>query len=227
VVYGPVLDRGQDQQQGGFGRLLGAVVVIGALLVMGGATFAILGQAPPAAPPGTSPTPAVGAVLSPSPVLPAPSPQATPVLPSPPPAIATPQITLPPTPEPTPEPTPIEVEVREGAGFVTFGSGWDRAHNMQDISSTFTPGGRIAWSAIFTEPAGVPALDVVAARVNAEDGAEQVTWEERYEMQNQSSERVLRRVPINRLTDGPGIYVVRYLRGEEVLSEGLFELVDD
>ncbi|HVM30020.1 MAG TPA: hypothetical protein VM305_04535, partial [Candidatus Limnocylindrales bacterium] len=131
-------------------------------------------------------------------------------------------------PEPTPGRTPFEVEVRQGPGHVTFGSSWNRRTlEMQDVSATFSRGGRIAWSAILSEPAGAPALTVEAARLDIEQDTEDVTWEELYEMQNQQSERILRRVPINRLTGGQaGIYVVRYLRDEEVLAEGYFELVD-
>jgi hypothetical protein len=212
---------GRDQGPSGLGRLLGGFVVVGALLLMGAATFMFLGGSRPT-PPVTSPSPTAIGIASPTPEA-TPTLPATPVpaLPTPTP-LATPDITLP----PTPEPSPVQVEVREGPGYVTFGSGWTRGLVLQDVSATFTPGGRLAWSAVLTEPAGAPALDVVLGRIDPATGeVEQVTWEERYEMQNQSSERILRRLPINRITDGPGIYVMRYLRNGELLSEGYFELV--
>jgi hypothetical protein len=221
VVYGPAFGRDDGPRTGFLGRLLGAAVVLGALVLMGVATFTFLGRAQPG-PVGTSPSPTGAAAVSPTPGMASP----TPLAPSPTP------LPLPTAPQesPSPEPaaTPFEVEVRQGAGYLTFGSGWTRGSlEMQNVSATFTPGGRIAWSAVLSEPAGAPALDVVAARLDFEEGTEEVTWEERYEMQNQQSERILRRVAINNLTDGPGVYVVRYLRNGEVLSEGYFELVED
>lgn len=221
VVYGPVLGPGQQppNQSSAIGRLLGAAVIVGALVLIGAATFMFLGRVQPG--PATSPAPTGVAVASPTALAPTSGPASpTPAAP------ATPQLTLPPTPEPSPEPTPLEVEVREGAGFVTFGSSWNRGLQMQGVSATFTPGGRIAWSAVLSEPAGAPTLDVTVSRVDPAEATEEITWEEEYAVQNQGSERVLRRVPINRVTDGPGIYVVRYARGGEVLSEGYFELAE-
>jgi hypothetical protein len=221
VVYGPTLGRDDEPRSGFLSRLLGAAVVLGALVLMGVATFAFLGRVQPG-PAGVSPSPTGVAVVSPSPEPASPSPIGPSPTPLPLPTAAQA------TPSPEPEATPLEIEVREGAGYVTFGSGWTRGSlQMQDVSATFTPGGRLAWSAVLSEPAGAPALDVELVRIDVAEGTEEVTWEETYEMQNQQSERILRRLPINRLTDGPGIYRMRYLRDGEVLSEGYFELVDE
>lgn len=221
VVYGPVLGPGQQppNQSSALGRLLGAAVIMGALLLMGAATFMFLDRARPG--PATSPAPTGVAIASPTPLEPTGG--AARPTPVPPP---TPQLTLPPTPAPTPDTTPFEVEVREGPGFITFGSSWSRGLEMQGVSATFTSGGSIAWSALLSEPADTPTLDVTVSRLDLAEGTEEVTFEEEYELQNQRSERILRRVPLNRATDGPGIYVVRYAREGEVLSEGLFALVE-
>ncbi|HVM29424.1 MAG TPA: hypothetical protein VM305_01450, partial [Candidatus Limnocylindrales bacterium] len=59
VVYGPALGRDDEPHSGFLGPLLGAAVVLGALVLMGVATFAFLGRVP-TGPAGPSPSPATG-----------------------------------------------------------------------------------------------------------------------------------------------------------------------
>lgn len=192
---------------------MGTFVVVGALLLMAAVTFNLLGGDRPGT--GVLPSPTGTASTSPRPA--SPSPALTPT-PGPLPTPETP-------PAPTPDPSPFVVEVREGPGYITFGSGWDSNQNMQNVSATFTPGGRLAWSALLTEPAAAARLDITVHRVDPTDGSESLVYEEQYRVRNPDGSWYLRRVSMGDVTDGPGIYVMRYLRDGDVLSEGYFEVV--
>ncbi|CAN5679330.1 hypothetical protein BH23CHL7_BH23CHL7_24420 [soil metagenome] len=196
-------------------RLVGAVVVIGALALMAGLTFSFLGQSGPE--PEASPTPTAAAAVSPSP-SPTSAPTPGPTLPPTP----TPTLTLPPTSEPSP--TPLEIEVREGPGAITFGTENDRDLRITDPSVTFPSRGRMAWSAELTEPAGVELLQIDIGRVDADDGSEEIISTLEQEVDNPNHIRFLRRWRIQRLVDSPGIYVVRYLRDGQLMSEGYFRV---
>jgi hypothetical protein len=216
VVYGPVLGRGQGQPPTIAGRLVGAVVVLGALGLMAGVTLIFLGRDEPTVP-AASPTPTAAAVASPTPAAPPTlAPTLSPTLPP------TPALTLPPTPEPTS--TPVVVEVREGPGAITFGTEHDSDLRITDPRTTFPSRGRMAWSAELTEAAGAPLLQIDIGRVDPDDGSEVIISTLEQEVENQNAIRFLRRWRIQRLVDEPGIYVVRYLRDGRLLSEGYFQV---
>jgi hypothetical protein len=201
-------------------RLIGAVVVIGALALMAGLTFSFLGRSGPE--PEASPTPTAAAAVSPSPSPTGPSPTGPPTPGPTLPPTPTPVLTLPPTPEPSP--TSLEIEVREGPGAITFGTENDSNLRITDPTVTFPSRGQMAWSAELIEPAGVALLQIDIGRVDPDDGSEEIISTLEQEVTNPNHVRFLRRWRIQRLVDSPGIYVVRYLRNGQLMSEGYFRV---
>jgi hypothetical protein len=214
VVYGPVLGRDHNPLPSLAGRILGAAVVIAALVLMVGVTYAFLGrsQPPPAA--VVSPTPGETIVASPTPLLPTPVPTATPAL------------TPTPEPTPTPAPTPFELEVREGPGAVTFGSRVDEDLRITDPTLVFPDRGRIRWVAELAEPLGASEVDIEISLLDPSDMSEEVVNPLVQEIDDENAIRILRTGRIQALFAGPGIYAVRYVRGDEVLAEGYLQIGD-
>jgi hypothetical protein len=208
VIYGPP----RPEPEGGanselIGRVLGIGMVALAIAVLAGA-FVLVNR-----PPGPTPTRPVGP--TPSPAQQSPS-----ALPS---ALPTSDL---PTPVPTPIATPFVPVVQVGPGFVTFGTEFDAAGNIADARALFVPSDRIAWSGYLTEP--TDAADLIV-RLYKLDGS--VVGGERLLSEGDARTRVGDRlhytrsdVNPNRALDGPGIYLVRYLRTDIVLAEGYFEL---
>lgn len=215
VVYGPTMGRDRPADGGLVGRLLGVLVVLGAVAVLGIGALNFLGGSP-LAPPGASPTPTGAAVASPPPI---PSP-------SPPPATPMPSPTPEPTPDPTPEPTPFEVEVREGPGYVTFGTNVNNNLRVTDARAVFELGERMTISAQMIEPAGSAEMTIHFYRYDPQTGGEEFLLEQDVRPRVSSASVFSRRVNTSNLFDEPGFYVMRYLRGDEVMSEGWFELTD-
>jgi hypothetical protein len=215
VVYGPTVARDQSAEGGLVGRLLGVVVVLGAVAALGIGALNFLGGSP-LAPPATSPTPTAGAIVSPPPI----------VSPSPAPASPTAPPTPSPTPEPTPEPTPFEVEVREGPGYVTFGTNVNNNLRVTDARAVFELGERMTISAQMTEPAGSAEMVIHFYQYDPQTDSEEFLLEQEVRPRVSSASVFSRRVNTSNLFDEPGFYVMRYLRGDEVMSEGWFELTD-
>jgi len=215
VVYGSVRSVERDGGAGAIGRLLGALVIVGAVGLLAAGAYAFLGR-PAAAPPSASPTAGASptASTSPSPPPPTASPTASP----------TATATLP----PSPSPSPFTIEVREGPGAITFGTEFNaNTLRITDPHTAFPPTGRFVWSAELTEAAGAPALTY---RLHAYDPAtdtETLVSETVVEVDNQNATIFLRRQPMGRLVPGPGIYVLRYFRDDILLAEGYFEVVAD
>jgi hypothetical protein len=213
VVYGPTVQR--DRADGGFlGRILGMLVVLGAVAVLGVGALSFVGGSPP--PPGDSPSPTTVAGVSPAPQI----------TPSPLPATPPPSPTLPPTPEPSPEPTPFTIEVREGPGYVTFGTNVNNNLRVTDPRTTFELGERMTISAQMIEPAGSAEMVIHFYRYDPDTDEEEFIVEQAVRPRVASASVFSRNVNTGNLFDEPGFYVMRYLRGDEVMSEGWFELTD-
>lgn len=209
VVYGPPRAAGPNPEADAVARVLGPLVVIGAVGLLAIGSWAVLGRG---GAPGASPT---AVAVSPSP-SPSPSNTATATL-----VLPTATATLP----PSPSPTEFAIEVREGPGAITFGTEWDEdTLRVTDARTTFPPRGRFVWSAELTEAAGAPELQVTISSYDPDDGAETVIAQSVTEVENQSATLFLRRQPMQRLVDEPGIYVVRYFRGDILLAEGYFQV---
>jgi hypothetical protein len=216
VVYGPLARQERPDNGGVLGRILGAVVVVAAVGVLGVGAMGFLGDGGTAVVPG-SPTPTPTA--QPSPTL---TPGPTTTAPPSPTAIPTP------TPEPTPSPTPFAIEIREGAGNIWFGSDYrTNPGRIVGASTTFSPGDPIAWIADLGSRANTNAVRIEVHRYDPADDSEVLTWDEDFTFSNSTARRFLRRFNnVNALTDGPGIYVVRYSIGGNVRAEGYFRLIE-
>jgi len=207
VIYGP--PRPSDEGAGGalIGRVVGLGMVALALAVLAGAV--VLVNRPPQA----TPTRQIGPTATPAP----PSPSATPSgQPSASPA----------SPSPAPSASPFVPTVQVGPGFVTFGTQLDRDMTVAAPRASFAPSDRIAWSAYLTEAAD--ATDVIARLYKLDEGApggERLLSEGGARPRIKDSDHFTRSgIRPGRDLDGPGIYLVRYLKGETVLAQGYFEL---
>ena len=212
MIYGPVHAAEPSVGAGVVGRLLGALVIVGSFGLLAAGTYAFLGRAP-------EPT------ASPSPTAAAASPTATP---SQSPTLGpTPSLTATATLPPSPSPTPFAVEVRQGPGAITFGTQYNETTlRISDPHTTFPPNGRFVWSAQLTEAAGAPELRVTVSAFDPGSGSETLVDESIVQVDNQQATIFLRRPLMQRLVDGPGIYVVRYLRGDILLAEGYFRVAE-
>lgn len=208
VSYGPPRP---EPEEGANSELIGRVLGIGmvalALAVLGGAVVLVN------RPPGPTPTRLIGPTASPPPVA----------------ASALPTV-LPtsglPTLEPTPIATPFVPIVQVGPGFVTFGTEFDADGNIADPRALFVPSDRIAWNAYLTE--ATDTADLIVRLYKVDDS---VPGGLRLLSEGEARTRVADRlhytrsdVNPNRALDGPGVYLVRYLRTDIILAEGYFEL---
>jgi hypothetical protein len=212
VVYGPLVTRDQREPGSVVGRLLGGIVIFGALAVLAvGALAVIGGNATPDATPSATPTLAG---------LPSPTPSPT----------GLPTTTLLPTPTPTlvptasPSATPFPVELVEGRGKITFATSYTTGLVLINKTVDFGPTGPIAWRANIGDPVGSVRLDFQVSRVNPADLTEVITHHTTFTPGNPSATLYYSKSRVERLTDGPGIYVMRYLNNGAVISEGYFRV---
>jgi hypothetical protein len=217
VVYGSVRPLEQDGGAGTIGRLLGAAVIVGAVGLLAAGAWVFLGRpsavTPTPSPTSVPPSPSASPSASGSPTIgPSPSPTATATLPA----------------TPSPSPSPFTIEVREGPGAITFGTEYnENSLRITDPHTTFPPTGRFVWSAELTEAAGAPELTYRVLAYDPSTGSETLITEQTFEVKNQQATIFLRRQPMGRVVPGPGIYVLRYLRGDILLAEGYFEVADE
>jgi hypothetical protein len=208
VTYGPPRPESQNGASSALiGRVLGLGMVGLALAVLAGGV--VLVNRPPAA----TPTRQVG-------------PTASPAVQSPSPPASVQPTAAPTTNGPTPNPTPFRPIVQVGPGFVTFGTQLTPDQTVGDPRAAFVPSDRIAWSGFLTEPAD--AADVTVRLFKLDDAApngERLLSEGDARPKVKDSQ-LFSRIDIspNRALDGPGIYLVRYVKGEVVLAQGYFEL---
>jgi hypothetical protein len=230
VVYGPVQPyNGGSESASLVGRILGLLVVAGAIgvLVVGALAFTRGGGAE------NSPGPTAIAAESASPRS-APATAAATLVP----ATASPTLGAFPSSAPggspgaspggsagvSPGASPFELEVREGPGFVTFGTEANSRLEVTDPGTSFGADERITWSALLIEPASSDSLRVVIARFDPATGVEEPVREEEVRPRVASAQRFLRRIRPSEGLEGPGVYVIRYVRGDEVMAEGFFEV---
>jgi hypothetical protein len=208
VIYGPPrFSSDDDGSNAAVGRVLGLAMVGLALLVLVGAIVLVN------RPPGATPTRQIGPTPSPTAGSASPLPSAT----------VTP---VPATPTPSPSATPFAVTVQVGPGFVTFGTGLNPDRTIADPRAMFVASDRISWSAQMTEPAD--SADVTVRLFILDDSApngERLLSEGAAQPKGTAQTLFTRdKLSPGRALDGPGIYLVRYLKGEQVLAEGYFQL---
>lgn len=210
VIYGPPrFPRDEGGNGALIGRILGIAMVGLALAVLAGAV--VLVNRPPAA----TPTRQVGPTASPPPGSPSAQPSATSISPP-----------VPTSPGPTPTASPFVPTVQVGPGFVTFGTQLNPDQTVADPRATFVPSDRLVWSGFLTEASD--AADITVRLLKLDETApngERLLSEGGARPQQAASLHFSRKdINPDRALDGPGIYLVRYLKGEQVLAQGYFEL---
>lgn len=220
IVYGPVRPPGRRDRGAIMGSILGLLVVVATvgLLGFGVLTFLQNRAAPPAgtrAPDVVATATTVGA-LSPAPTEPLAT--ATPG-----PATPSPAVSVQPTTLLTPGPTVFVPDVLVGPGYVTFGTEADSRLLITDARTTFAPDERMVWSAQLTDVADSTELRIHVLKLDpdAPDG-QRLLREDPVRPNARAAQLFLRNVRVASVTDGPGLYTVRYVRGTDILSEGSF-----
>ncbi|MEP7379731.1 MAG: hypothetical protein ABI725_09255 [Chloroflexota bacterium] len=208
VIYGPPrFPNGRGGNGALIGRILGIGMVALALAVLAGAL--VLVNRPPA----PTPTRQVGPTASPPPQSPSAQPSAT-------------ASVVPTGPVPTPTASPFVATVQVGPGFVTFGTQLNPDQTVADPRASFVPSDRLAWSGFLTEASD--AADVTVRLFKLDDTApngERLLSEGGARPRLKASLHFSRKdINPGRALDGPGTYLVRYLKGEQVLAQGYFEL---
>ena len=129
-------------------------------------------------------------------------------------------------PTPTPSPSQFAVTVEIGPGFVTFGTQLNPDRTIADPRATFMVSDRISWSGQMTE--AVDSADVTVRLFILDDSApngERLLSEGAAQPKGTAQTFFTRdRLSPAHALDGPGIYLVRYVKGEQVLAEGYFQL---
>lgn len=217
-MYGPVTQRERGPDGGFIGRVLGLFIVLAAVAVLGVGALNFVGG-DDASPRPRSPSPVAGASASPLPAL-------SPTLPASPTASPLPPASPSPSPEPSPEATPFEVEVLEGPGYITFGTQSTSNLRIANPRVTFALNERMTLSAQLSEPAASADMTILISKLDPETGEEEEVAEQAVRPDVSSASVFLRNLRPDRALDGTGIYVMRYVRGDEVLSEGWFEVTE-
>ncbi|CAN5736162.1 hypothetical protein BH24CHL6_BH24CHL6_17360 [soil metagenome] len=203
------------------GRILGIVVVLGAVAVLGVAALNFVGgQGADGSPPLISPNPTQVAGASPSPAV-------TPTLA---PATAEPAATLPPTIEPEPSPegptgTPFVIDIEEGRGHITFGIGRGSNLSVGSPRASFELGERPFYSTQLLETTVTDQISIELHRYDPADGSETAVGERSLNTNLPRVHTVRQRLDTATL-DGPGIYVMRFVAGGAVQAEGWFEVTE-
>jgi hypothetical protein len=130
------------------------------------------------------------------------------------------------SPGPSPTASPFVPIVQVGPGYVTFGTRVKDDNTIADPRASFALNQTLAWSGHLLAPADSADLTVRLLILDAQapDG-------ERLLSEGGALPRAANAVLFSRtikhperVLEGPGIYVVRYQKGDAVLAEGYFEV---
>jgi hypothetical protein len=92
-------------------------------------------------------------------------------------------------------------------------------------AASFDIGDRVIWSAFLTEPANSIDLRIQIFKVDGTPPTgERLILDEAVVTAAQGGQIFQRRIQPSEVLDGPGIYVVRYMRGPDILSQGSLEI---
>lgn len=217
IRYGPPREKARFSDNGVLiGRLLGLGILLLTIGVLAAGALAFMRESPAAT---ASPRRTTSVAASPS------APSATPVPTLR--ATATPAESAPPSGSPTPLPTNPPPLVQIGEGFVTFGTRADNSLHIVDPKSVFRLNERIVWSAFLSERADSLDLLVRISKMDSTQiGGELVISESSVTPLVRNAQIFQNRIRPGTDLDGPGIYAVRYMRGEEIMSEGFLEITE-
>jgi hypothetical protein len=108
---------------------------------------------------------------------------------------------------------------------VTFGTTVDRQLHITDPRARFDLADRVAWSAYLVEPASSVDLRVQIYKLDGTaPTGERLISDEPVTPLVTGAQVFQRRLRPADALDGPGIYVVRYVRGTEIVSQGAVEI---
>jgi hypothetical protein len=215
VVYGP--PRGKERYSDNgvlIGRFLGLGILLLTLGVLAAGALAFVGDRS-----GSSPAPSRSSGVTPS-GSPSAAPTASATLPA---ATATAALG---TPAPSVAPTIVPPLVQIGEGYVTFGTKLDDTLHVIDPRATFSMDEHIVWSAYLTQPADAADLHIqIVKKDSAAVGGERLILDEPVTPLVRNAQ-IFQLHLKPKLLDGPGIYIVRYLKGTDVLSEGGVQITE-
>ena len=216
IRYGPPREKARFSDNGVLiGRLLGLLILLLTIGVLAAGAFAFMSETP-----GATATPRRTVASSPT-AVPSATPVATPL------PTATPAVSAAPSGPPTPLPTNPPPLVQIGEGYVTFGTRADNTLHIVDPKSVFRLNERIIWSAFLSERADSLDLLVRISKMDATQiGGELVLSENPVTPLVRNAQIFQNRIRPGTDLTGPGVYAVRYLRGEETLSEGFLEITE-
>ena len=110
---------------------------------------------------------------------------------------------------------------------MTFGTRADSSLHIEDPKSVFRVNERIVWSAFLSERADSVNLLVRISKIDpAAIGGERVISDSPVTPLVRNAQIFENRIRPASALEGPGIYAVRYIRGEEILSEGFVEITE-
>jgi hypothetical protein len=116
-------------------------------------------------------------------------------------------------------------QVHIGKGFVTFGTQSDSRLHILDPRASFSMSERIVWSAYLSQRADSAELRVHVFKVDGTPPTgERLIADEAVTPLVQGAQIFERRISPADIFEGPGIYVVRYVRGTDILSQGSLEI---
>jgi hypothetical protein len=220
IRYGPPREKARFSDNGVLiGRLLGLGILVLTVGVLAAGALAFMRESPAAAT-ATATRRSTFAAFSPS-AAPQSTPTPTPI------ATATPAESASPAGSPTPLPTNPAPLVNIGEGYVTFGTRADDSLHIVDPRSLFRLSERIVWSAFLAERADAVDLLVRISKIDPNEvGGERVISDAPVTPLVRNAQIFQNRIRPGTSLDGPGLYAVRYLRGEETLSEGFVEITE-
>jgi hypothetical protein len=210
VVYGQPNLRNSNDGAPVVGRLIGALIVVGAVVVLLVGALAVIGGGKDQTG-SASPTPTQSGGTSPSPSV-------------------TLRPTATPTPSPTPSPStsptasPIAVELVQGPGKITFASDYTSNFNLVNPHVEFTMADQMAWQANIGNPVGQVRVDFNIFRVDPVTGAETNVHTNSFVGQNANAKFYYAKAPVSHEVDGPGTFVMRYSVDGTTISEGYFRV---
>jgi hypothetical protein len=222
VRYGPPRQRERAGENGAvIGRLLGLGILLLTLGVLAAAAVAFVGDRRA---PATTARDSSSVASSPSPTMSASTPAST-AIPSVTATVALPTATIAlPTVAVTALPTGAPV-VQVGAGFVSFGTRSDRQLRIVDPRASFNLAERVTWSGYLVEPANSVDLRVQIYKVDGTPpNGERLISDEAVTPFVTGAQLFQRRIRPADAMDGPGVYVVRYVRGSQIMSQGWLEI---
>lgn len=224
LVYGPVRPSGSRDTGRIVGNLLGFLVVVATVGVLGLAVYLFL-QSRGLEPASSAHTPSAELSAAPAASTSAqPSPSSVALASASPTSAPTFQQSTPPTNAgPTPGPTLFVPPVVAGPGFITFGTNVDAQLHVTDAKTTFALDEPMVWSAYLTEPANSVDLRIRMLRLDAtKPSGQALVHEDAVKPDVRSTQVFFRRLKPIGSSEGPGLYTIEYVRGQEILATGSF-----